>query len=132
NRPGDYYFIIEQADGKPIGTVGLYDINETAKTFNWGRWIVIKGAPLYAAIETTILIYYIGFRILKLEKTLSDVRKNNKNVINFHLSYGAHLYSTDELSIYYEFNADQFPALLKKFKGFHNISLTHPDDKQIQ
>jgi hypothetical protein len=44
-------------------------------------------------------------------------------VVKFHLSYGAHIYRTTELDIFYEFHKHQYPEMLRKFKGFHQISL---------
>lgn len=123
DRENDYYFIIIDKNGHSIGTVGLYDIKKELKTFNWGRWIVIKNAPMYTAIETTLLIYYYAFEVLKLEKALSEVKTQNVNVVNFHLSYGAIIYKLDHDSIYYHFSNSQFQGLLKKFKGFHNFTI---------
>lgn len=120
-KEGDYYFVIESKEGAPLGVVGVYDIVD--KTFNWGRWIVKKDAPMYTGIESTILIYYFAFYILNLDTALSDVRVDNKNVIKFHVSYGGKIYKETDLDIYYEFLKESFPILLKKFKGFHNIEL---------
>jgi RimJ/RimL family protein N-acetyltransferase len=124
-RPNDYYFIILDKDNNPIGTVGLYDINEQNKTFNWGRWIIIKTAPFYAAIETTLLIYNYAFEILKLEKALSEVRTKNINVVNFHLSYGSIVYKVDAEHIFYYFDRSGYNNLLAKFKGFHNFTINN-------
>jgi RimJ/RimL family protein N-acetyltransferase len=121
-RANDYYFIILDKENNPIGTVGLYDINRENGTFNWGRWIVIKKAPLYAAIETTLLIYRFGFEVLELEKAVSEVRTRNVNVVNFHLSYGAIIYKVDAENIFYYFPKSAYANLLAKFKGFHNFT----------
>ena len=120
-KEGDYYFVIESKEGVPLGVVGVYDI--VGKTFNWGRWIVKKDAPMYTSIESTILVYYFAFYILNLDTALSDVRVDNKNVIKFHVSYGSKIYKETDLDIYYEFLKESFSILLKKFKGFHNIEL---------
>jgi hypothetical protein len=78
---------------------------------------------MYTALESAILIYHVAFDILNMKKALSDVRIENKNVVKFHLSYGARIYRESELDIFYEFGKDQFPGLLKKFSGFHNLPL---------
>ncbi len=123
DKPGDYNFTIKDLAGNRLGAVAIYQIDEEAGTFNWGRWIIHPDAPMYTAMESAMLVYYIAFHILGLKKTLSDVRIENKNVVKFHLSYGAHIYRESDLDIFYEFYKEQFPAMLQKFKGFHNLSL---------
>jgi len=120
-REGDYYFIIESIEGKPYGVVGVYEIDVDSETFNWGRWIIAKDAPMFVAVESTILVYHFAFDILKLKKALSDVRVENKNVVKFHLSYGSVIYKNDDENIYYEFNKEQYPRLLSMFKSMHSI-----------
>lgn len=121
-RPNDYYFIIhDKKTNRDLGTVGLYEIDPEKRTFNWGRWIIVKDAPMYTAFESTILIYSLAFNHFQLDKALSEVRLANYKVINYHLSYGSVIYKLDELNAYYSFSKDSFPALLKKFKGFHNL-----------
>lgn len=123
DKAGDYNFTIKDMEGKALGVVAIYQIDEEQKTFNWGRWIIHPDAPMYTALESTILVYHIAFNLLGLEKALSDVRIENKNVVKFHLSYGARIYRESELDIFYEFHKSQFPGLLKKFKGFHTLPL---------
>jgi RimJ/RimL family protein N-acetyltransferase len=123
DKPGDYNFTIKDINGKNLGVVAIYQIDEANKTFNWGRWIIDPEAPIYTALESAILVYHIAFDLLGLEKTLSDVRLENKNVVKFHLSYGAHIYRESELDMFYEFHKHQFPGMLKKFKGFHTLPL---------
>jgi hypothetical protein len=123
NKPGDYNFTIMDLQGNRLGAVAIYQIDEQERTFNWGRWIIHPDAPMYTALESAILIYHVAFDILNMKKALSDVRIENKNVVKFHLSYGARIYRESELDIFYEFGKDQFPGLLKKFSGFHNLPL---------
>lgn len=121
-RPLDYYFIIHDKKTKrDVGTVGLYEIDPDKGTFNWGRWIIVKDAPMYTAVESTILIYDTAFNHLGLKEALSEVRLANYKVINFHLSYGSVIYKLDELNAYYSFSKDTFGVLLKKFRGFHTL-----------
>jgi RimJ/RimL family protein N-acetyltransferase len=119
-REGDYYFLILDKDKNAIGTISVYDINFENKTFNWGRWILKHNAPIYAMIESTLLVYHYAFRILELSKALSDVRLGNYKVINFHLSYGAKIYKIDEQNAYYTFESSQFKYLINRYKGFYN------------
>jgi RimJ/RimL family protein N-acetyltransferase len=122
-KPGDFNFTIKDLDGRLLGVVAIYQIDEEKKSFNWGRWIISPEAPMYTAIESALLVYYTAFHLLGLETALSDVRIENANVVKFHLSYGAHIYRTTELDIFYEFHKHQYPEMLRKFKGFHQILL---------
>jgi RimJ/RimL family protein N-acetyltransferase len=122
-RELDYYFIIESLDGIPLGTISVYDINTKQKSFNWGRWIILKKAPSYVAVESTILVYNFAFNVLNLQKAISEVRIENKNVIRFHLSYGSEIFKIDEQNIYYTFSSNSFPKLLKMFRNMHLIEI---------
>lgn len=120
-KEGDYYFIIESKEGELLGVVGVYDI--VGNTFNWGRWIIKKSAPMYTSVESTILVYYFAFYILNLDTALSEVMIENKNVIKFHLSYQCQIYKETDDVMYYKFLKENYPILLKKFKGFHNVKI---------
>lgn len=122
-REGEFNFVIETKTGEPLGVVSIYDIDEAAGTFNWGRWIIKPDAPMYTAIESTLLIYYSGFVSLGLKTALSEVRAGNNTVIRFHQSYGVQILSEDEDEIRYSYTQAQFPALLKKFRGYHEFPL---------
>ncbi|MEO6831600.1 MAG: GNAT family N-acetyltransferase [Chitinophagaceae bacterium] len=122
-RAGEYNFVIETKTGERLGVVSIYQIDDAVGTFNWGRWIIKPDAPMYTAIESTLLIYYLGFIVLGLETALSEVRTGNKTVIRFHQSYGVQILSEDELEIRYSYERAQFPALLKKFRGYHEFPL---------
>lgn len=63
-RPGDYYFLIENREtGQREGTAGIYNLDRIFA--EWGRWIVRAGS--LAALESACLIYRVGFEVLGLE-----------------------------------------------------------------
>ncbi|MGH1366135.1 MAG: GNAT family N-acetyltransferase [Calditrichia bacterium] len=115
---GDYHMIIESLEGKPLGIVALYDIQ--GKVFDWGRWIIARESPFTTSIESMLLLYYLGFETLKLERSDFEVRKGNHRVVAFHPTYGAEIRGEDETFIYYRFTAEQFyndeNRLLKRWK----------------
>jgi RimJ/RimL family protein N-acetyltransferase len=87
-RPGDYYFIVEDADsGKPHGAIGIYDVAENAAGAEWGRWILKHGSM--AALESVWLIYEVGFSTLRLASLSSRTLVENPQVVSFHDSFGA-------------------------------------------
>jgi len=85
-RAGDYYFIVEdQADGTPVGAVGLYDVVDRAG--EWGRWLISPG--VLAAVESALLIYRLGFEALDLREVYCRTLAGNRQVLSFHDSMGA-------------------------------------------
>ena len=97
------YFIIET--DRPVGTVRLYDQRGTS--FCWGSWILSNDAPQSSAVESTLMVYYIGME-LGFDSSHFDVRKGNEKVWRYHERMGAkrvgetdddYLYSIDKLSI---------------------------------
>lgn len=87
-RPGDYYFIVENADSaEPQGTIGLYNAASDSSCAEWGRWI-LKGGSM-AALESAWLIYEAGFSKLRLASLCSRTLAENCGVVSFHDSFGA-------------------------------------------
>jgi RimJ/RimL family protein N-acetyltransferase len=86
-RAGEAYFIIESADGDPLGTVRLYDARHDS--FCWGSWILKEGAPSSAAIESALMIYAFGIDVLGFSQAHFQVRRDNERVWLFHERFGA-------------------------------------------
>jgi len=87
-RPGDYYFVVEdRVLGEPVGLIALYDVDETAKTGEWGRWLIRRGS--LAAVESALLIYRAAFERLALDTVYCRTVADNAPVVSFHDSSGA-------------------------------------------
>ena len=84
DRDGDYYFIVEVA-GRPVGTIGVYDIADGSA--EWGRWIIEEGVS--AALPSAILAHDCAFDVLGLRELRGRVVPTNKRVISFHRRFGA-------------------------------------------
>lgn len=86
-RAGDYYFVVERADGtRAEGLVGLYDVNAETRAAEWGRWILRPGS--LAAVESAWLIYRFGFEELGLADIYCRTVADNHHVVSFHDSCG--------------------------------------------
>ena len=86
-RPNDYYFIVEKKKSdEPVGTVAIYDVDETAKKAVMGRWIIAKHSP--AAVESAWLIYRFAFEELGLKSSHTLTVRENASVVSFHSSCG--------------------------------------------
>lgn len=88
----DYYFIIQQKDKTPLGTISLYNIKETVGEF--GRWIS-KGNQV-ENLESAVLIHKFAFEELKLKEVITLTVSSNQKVLSFHKSFGAIV--TDEVT----------------------------------
>jgi RimJ/RimL family protein N-acetyltransferase len=102
----ELYYVIERRDGKRCGVVRLYEIG--ADSFTWGSWILDHNKPPKAALESAVLIYVIGFEILKLPKAVFEVRRDNAHTIAFHERFNATRTHKDEQDIFFEFPSSQF------------------------
>ncbi len=83
----EFYFVIERLDKVACGTVRLYDFR--GPSFCWGSWILDHNKSRYAAIESALLVYRIGFEHLGFDESHFDVRRENRKVISFHKKMGA-------------------------------------------
>ncbi|WP_377278845.1 GNAT family N-acetyltransferase [Rhizobium sp. R86522] len=115
----EYYFLIERIDGTACGTVRLYDFKENS--FCWGSWILDENKTRYAAIQSALLVYEIGFDKLGFEQSHFDVRLENTRVIAFHERMGAirtHKSTDDQYMILTrEAFQKEKPKLLNLLKG---------------
>ena len=105
----ELYYIIERLDGVPCGVVRLYDI--TAESFTWGSWILNAEKPPKAALESALLIYEIGFGVLRKSHAIFDVRADNERVLRFHRRFGAVETGRDAENVYFELTATRFAEL---------------------
>ena len=100
----EYYFIIYKIEGNvPIGTVRLYDFRIKQKSFCWGSWILNENKTKYAALESALLVYKLGFEQMNFEQSHFDVMKGNVKVQEFHTRMGAKKTYEDDKNIYYLF-----------------------------
>lgn len=75
------YFIIEEIDGEPIGTVRLHDAQ--GSSVQVGSWILKPGARVQASIESALLYSEFGFSCLGFRYAHFSVRKGNESVWEF-------------------------------------------------
>jgi RimJ/RimL family protein N-acetyltransferase len=95
-----FYFIIENLNGLPCGTVRVYDFKKDS--FCWGSWILNENKTRFAALESSFLVYEFGFKKLGFNKSHFDVMKGNEKVISFHEKMGAKKVGEDDENYYYE------------------------------
>lgn len=110
------YFIIETMVGESLGTVRLYDAQ--GDSFCWGSWILKKGAPQNAAIESALMVYAYAIDCLKFQAAHFDVRKGNESVWRFHERFGAARIGATEMDYLYGIDSEMIWQARKKYNKF--------------
>jgi len=89
DRPDDYMFIIE-ADQKPVGQIGLYNITDDGHSAEFGRLMIGEkhclGQGVARAATTAMLAY--AFEALRISRVFLEVRLENAPAIGLYRSLG--------------------------------------------
>ena len=115
-RSDQVYFVIENKMGEPLGTVRLYDPQDTS--FCWGSWILKDGAPQTAAIESALMVYAYAIDYLGFRQAHFDVRKGNESVWRFHERFGAERTGETEKNYLYRIGQEKIGVARQRYKKF--------------
>lgn len=115
------YFIIEY-QGKPIGTVRLYD--QRGDSFCWGSWILGASSPHHAAMESALMVYAYAIDHLGFVSAHFDVRKGNGRVWQFHERFGARRVAETDDDYFYNLDAFAIQASRNRYKRFLSGSVS--------
>jgi RimJ/RimL family protein N-acetyltransferase len=119
-KTNDFHFIIESKEGKPYGTIAIYDIDYESGVAVWGRWVIKHGSFVFVSVESTILVLYFAFTKLGLKKLTGGANNKNIQVVNFHKIY-ASISFADENYTWFFVEESNYLKILRTFKNFHNI-----------
>jgi RimJ/RimL family protein N-acetyltransferase len=87
SRPFDFYFAVVSIKGdRSEGFVGLYNVDTSARTAEWGRWILREGS--LASVESTSLVMDFGFDCLGMDTVYCHTLTANIRVLANHDSFG--------------------------------------------
>jgi RimJ/RimL family protein N-acetyltransferase len=114
--PAQFYFIVQDKQGAPQGTIRVYDLR--SDSFCWGSWIIRSGAPRKAAIESALLIYEFGFYTLGFAHCHFDVRKDNARVVDFHKRFGARIVDETAQDYLFKFDRADYEATREQYRAF--------------
>lgn len=112
----EYYFIIEDLEGTPFGSLRLYDF--IGVSFCWGSWILNDDRPSYMAVESALMVYEHAFYTLNFNNCHFDVRKENTKVIAFHERFGAKVTSEDDLNFYFNYSKADYESIRPRYMRF--------------
>lgn len=114
----DLYFIFEDNDQKPWGTVRFYRFTEDS--FYFGSWISLPDNKDSIAIKAQIAGFDYMYTVLGFTVGKLDIRKANSKVWKFAKLWGSKMVDEDELSYFLELkkemhfaNRDKILRLLK-------------------
>jgi hypothetical protein len=115
---GQAYFLICDRAMRPLGTVRLYDA--IGDSFSWGSWILKKGAPPAAAIESALLVYWLATKYWHFRASHFQVRRDNTSVLAFHEKFGAErvTQTTEEAEIHLRIGQAQIERSLKRYARY--------------
>jgi RimJ/RimL family protein N-acetyltransferase len=86
-RDNDCYWVVQRlGTNQREGVIGIYNVDPSAQTAEWGRWVLRPGSM--AAAESALLIYRAAFECLKLESVYCLTVADNQPVVSFHDSCG--------------------------------------------
>jgi len=112
----EYYLIIELAEGRPVGTLRIYDLR--ADSFCWGSWLILPDAPSFVAIESALLVYEIGFYRLGFNNSHFDVRRANERVVAFHQRLGAKIDRTSDIDHFFTYKRIDYERIKARYAKF--------------
>ncbi|MEB1072521.1 GNAT family N-acetyltransferase [Citrobacter freundii] len=115
NSTNQAYFIINDMNGKRLGTVRIYDQQEYS--FCWGSWILSSDAPGHFAVESALMVYKYALK-LGFTNAHFSVTKGNSSVMKFHERFGAKLRDESDEECFYTISNGDILNSLNKYKKF--------------
>ena len=91
----EWYFIIENKQHQPLGTIRIYDVK--GKCYTGGSWLMVDGATPQESFEGDLLLKKYAYDVLGFEESIFDVRKANKKVVRYHKICGAEIIDENDL-----------------------------------
>ncbi|MEG1048560.1 MAG: GNAT family N-acetyltransferase [Bacilli bacterium] len=110
----EYYFKICDKNNCELGLVRLYNIDYTEKVLTFGSFILTPERPKLTALEATIMMMEITFKILKMKKVILDVRIKNSKASNFYERFGFEKYDSNQIDDFYELTRDKYCKMFNK------------------
>lgn len=114
-KDDEWYFIVENKNHKPLGTVRIYDVK--GKQYTGGSWLMVDEASPSEVLEGSLLLRNYAFNVLGFEKDFYDVRKGNKKVVRYHKICGAKIVDENDIDYFFELTKETFENNRKLMYG---------------
>jgi RimJ/RimL family protein N-acetyltransferase len=107
NNGDEFYFIFCDKNSEiQYGVNRIYDI--CANSFEIGSWLFSPESPEGLSILADLSTRDYAFDISDFEYCKFDVRKANKNVLNYHKRFQPELIGEDELNYYFKLDREKY------------------------
>lgn len=114
---GQAYFIICDLALNRLGTVRVY--NAIGASFSWGSWIIVDGAPVDVAMESSLIIYHYALEHLGFRDSHFEVNRDNRSVWAFHERlYGARRVRESDEEYFFDLKEEAIRAALQRYRRF--------------
>lgn len=112
----EWYFIVTNKSGEPIGCLGVYDIQ--GDSVCTGRWVMIKATDSRNGIEGDLLLKKFVFNTLKATELRTDTRFSNKNMINYFRLWGCKIVSQDDEELFFSLTSEMYKKNKERIERF--------------
>jgi RimJ/RimL family protein N-acetyltransferase len=119
DKPNNFYFIILDKSAQSCGTLRLYDGG--ADFFHGASWILKKGAPFFASIESFYRVFDFGFEYFGCPICYFTATKANTSLVQFYERMKAERIDEDETLYYLRIDKAGFYHFFERYK--HHIGI---------
>jgi len=103
----EFYIIsIDATANKKSGVNRIYNI--TNNEFEIGSWLYEPGQEISASIIGDLVARSFAFETFRFPSCVFNVRKENKNVLRYHLAFKPDVIKEDEKNIYFRLTVENF------------------------
>ena len=81
-RENEFYWIIEDLNGRPIGTEGYYNYSQQRNEIESGRWVMMKDVHINV-VASRIQFFDFAFDVIGVDNIYFDIVESNKSVVLF-------------------------------------------------
>ena len=112
----EYYFIVENKEGLPLGCLSIYDIQDDSVCT--GRWVMSQTSRIQEGIEGDMLLKNYAYNVLGTQNIRTDTRHNNSNMINYFKMWGCTITAQDNELIYFNLTKENYEKNKKYIERF--------------
>lgn len=118
NKGIEFYFVFENLNGHKYGLSRIYNIDEYS--FEIGSWLFSSESPEGVSILADLATRDYAFSRFDFEYCRFEVRKLNRNVVNYHKRFNPQLVCEDEQNYYFKLNRNSYVLFREKLLKIYN------------
>ena len=103
----EFYFIFcNKTTGTPYGVNRIYNVE--GYSFEVGSWLFNHDSPEGLSVLADLSSRDYAFNMNNITSCKFEVRKENKNVVNYHRRFSPELVKEDDLNFYFKLDKDKY------------------------